>query len=208
MKRPPTKQRWIIWALLVAAMLLYRQFIYHPDIAQPSRWSRSSSDGVRALEAGDVATAERHFLDARSEAQRFRADDPRRGTTAHNLGALRLQQRRYAEAEALYIEALPFLERGSKTERAEAGAVLMELATVRVALHDLPGAESFVRRAIAVNEHARPNTDPVIAANYRSLAGVLLAQGKPADAVGAATRAADLAAQHETPALPVATTEP
>jgi Tfp pilus assembly protein PilF len=189
-------------------MILYRQFIYRPDIALPSRWSQSSSDGVHALEARDFTAAERHFIQAQREAQSFRADDPRRGTTAHNFGALRLQQRRFAEAEKFFVEALGFLEPGSKTEQAEAGAVLIELATVRLALHDLPGAESFVRRAIAVNERARPKTDPVIAANYRSLAGVLLAQGKTGESVGAATHAAELAEQHVTPALPSATTQP
>ncbi|MGE3742617.1 MAG: hypothetical protein AB7I59_24275, partial [Geminicoccaceae bacterium] len=54
------------------------------DVA--AEWQRVSEEGVASANAGDLAAAERDFRAALALADKLPEGDPRRATTANNLG--------------------------------------------------------------------------------------------------------------------------
>ena len=69
------------------------------------RWQKLSEAGVRQADAGDFASAEASLRQAYAIAQEMREADPRRATTANNLGFVLHAEGRPHDALPLYEEA-------------------------------------------------------------------------------------------------------
>lgn len=197
MRRGRINPKWFVYLIVFGGIFLFTRFFPGSGYIRPGPWEISTSAGVGALDAGKLDEAERHFLQASEEAKSFKPDDRRRGTSVHNLAYVRLLQKRYADAEPLYRDALPRLEAGGLADEAELGNALTELAVIRVHNQDLQESESLLRRAISVNERARGKNHPVVAHNYLELASVLLGQGKGVDSAAAAMHAAEITRNRE-----------
>ncbi len=185
--------RLVVFVVLVAGLFVYARYIRNNNYERPTHFELVMSRGVRALDAGKLEEAEGNFLSAADDLPSPPAKDIRRGMIAHNMGNVRGQQRRLEEAESLYREALRELD-STKTRNVEleVAAVLVELASVRLARYDPTEAESLIQRAIEINERLLGKSSSIVANNYRALAGTRLIAGRPGDSVSAATRAAEI----------------
>ncbi len=79
--------------------------------AQVTRWEESMAAASQALQEGRYAAAEKLFLGALKEAEKFGDQDPRLATSLNNLALLYHNQGRYAQAEPLYQRALAVVEK-------------------------------------------------------------------------------------------------
>jgi tetratricopeptide (TPR) repeat protein len=93
MKTPKTI--WLLWGMLCLA----------PWLAGASTadtlWATYIGEGEKAYQQGNYAEAEKQYVAALREAERFGPGDRRLATTLSSLGRLYRNQDRYAEAEPL-----------------------------------------------------------------------------------------------------------
>ncbi len=78
--------------------------------AQETRWDSIMAGAAKAYQQADYAEAEKLFLGALKEAEKFGEQDPRLATSLNNLAALYDEQGKYAQAEPLYQRALAIKE--------------------------------------------------------------------------------------------------
>ncbi len=79
--------------------------------AQETRWDSIMAGAAKAYQQADYAEAEKLFLGALKEAEKFGDQDPRLATSLNNLALLYHNQGRYAQAEPLYQRALAVVEK-------------------------------------------------------------------------------------------------
>ncbi|GIW81409.1 MAG: hypothetical protein KatS3mg105_3216 [Gemmatales bacterium] len=86
------------------------------DLAR--EWEKQWLAGVEAFEKSDYGTAEKCFQKALDIARRLPPNDPqfRLTTSLNNLGRVYSEQKRFAEAERLYREALAILEQKRQSD--------------------------------------------------------------------------------------------
>jgi tetratricopeptide (TPR) repeat protein len=202
-RNPITRRRITQLAVLAVIIILswfYNEYYASRRIVAPSEWDRESADGVRAMERGSLEDAERFFVSAQKQSEKFAADDSRRGTSLHNLADLRRAQRRYHEAGDLYARALSLLEQSSNPPEREIGVLLGGYAIACAADHDLERSEQLLRRAITINERVRGPGDEEVASNLSNLAGVLVAQNRISEGAQYAMRASGIRNKRQNPA--------
>ncbi len=76
---------------------------------QSNGWKSNNAAGIKALQQGRYADAEKLFLAALEEAKGFGPQDPRLATSLNNLAGLYQSQGKYAEAESLFKRSLPIM---------------------------------------------------------------------------------------------------
>src|SRR5205823_14467784 len=98
-----------IWSIVLGVLFL----VFHPDraVGDEVRWTQSIDVGTKYHEEGKYSQAEKAYLSALREAERFPEQDPRLSLSLNNLGFLYYDQGRYDEAEPLYLRALNLRER-------------------------------------------------------------------------------------------------
>src|SRR4051812_37927050 len=107
-------------ATAASILILYRVFFYRPGApVGTSTWERQ-------IEAGNIAVAERRYQDADdaymvalSRLSESDSSDARRPTTIEHVGALRMQQHRFAEAETFYQQAVESWESVARLDTPE-----------------------------------------------------------------------------------------
>ena len=77
---------------------------------EPTRWVSDNQAGTQLYEQGHYAEAERHFLAALQEVEKFGQHDTRLAIVLNNLANLYHTQGTYAQAEPLYQRALAIRE--------------------------------------------------------------------------------------------------
>jgi tetratricopeptide (TPR) repeat protein len=195
--RAVQRRQLIVLCCLVAVILIYSSVRRTGPIVLPTPWEAESSAGVRAMDAGKLDEAERHFASALDRA--LLTDSHRmRGTSYQNIGWLRNVQRRHTEARDAYLTALGELQQDPRTPPVQMSALYSGLAIAEAGTRDFANAEKHCRLAIEINEKARTFDDPQTAQDWRNLAAILLVQGRGAEAAGAATRANAIAASPTT----------
>ena len=156
----------------------------HPDVAQ-------SLQNLAILDktAGDYAQARlRHERALAIREKALGANHPDVGQSLINLSALALAQKDFAEAKRRLTRALAIYE-ALNPEREEVGHALRGLAEAHRELGEYSEAQTCAGRSLAIFEKALGPAHPEVASGLASLAEVLLAMKRPADALPLAERA-------------------
>ncbi len=98
--------------------------------AQQTRWDSIMADAVKAYQQADYAQAEKLFLAALKEAEKFGEQDARLATSLNNLAFLYDAQGKYAQAEPLYRRALAIAEKILGPEHPNVATGLNNLAEI------------------------------------------------------------------------------
>ena len=137
---------------------------------------------IALYEAGDLDAAEDRY---RQSLTGFRAAfgdrHPTTGRALNDLAALRFQQGRVAEAEALFEQALA-IRREPDAAPADLAETLNNLAAVR-ARSDPEGAEALFREALAIRRRHFGPGHVMVANTQQHLARLLRRQGRAAEAL-------------------------
>ncbi|MDQ6676781.1 MAG: tetratricopeptide repeat protein [Acidobacteriota bacterium] len=125
--------------------------------------------GASAYSAGDIAQAERHLLAALASEQ-LHPDPLTRAAICFNLAAVNRSRARYAQAEALYREALQLREAALGPDHASLAGPRRGLALCLLARGKAREAEQLARLAASM-----PNSAYNAAAALNDLANILTA---------------------------------
>ena len=110
--------------------------------------------GVFAHDFAMFDEAERFLKESVAVWGRISESSPNMGHPLTNLAGLRLEQRRYSDAEKLYRRAERIVVLGFGPESPEAAEVYRGLADVRTELRQYREAEDFAKRALTILETA------------------------------------------------------
>ncbi len=124
--------------------------------AQDTQWKKSNDAGLMAYQQGRYAEAEKLFLAALKEAEKFGEQDPRYATSLNNLAALYDTQGKYAQAEPLYQRALAIDEKALGPEHPDVATDLENYAALLHKLNRDAEADKMEARAQAIRaKHAQ-----------------------------------------------------
>ncbi len=115
--------RWLLVGLLCLGL-----WVMVAASAQETRWDSIMADAAKAYQHADYAEAEKLFLAALKEAEKFGEQDPRSATSLNNLALLYYAQGKYTQAEPLYQRALVIYERALGPEHPNVATGLNNLA--------------------------------------------------------------------------------
>ncbi len=126
--------------------------------AQETRWETLIADAAKAYQKADYAEAEKLFLAALKEGERFGNQDPRFAASLNNLAALYVAQGKYTDAEPLLQRALAIGEKALGPEHPDVAAVLENYAALLHKLNRDAEADKMEARAQAIRaKHAEEN---------------------------------------------------
>ncbi len=124
--------------------------------AQETRWDSLMAGAVKAYQQADYAEAEKLFLAALNEAEKFGEQDPRLATSLNNLAVLYYAQGKYAQAEPLYQRSLAIREKALGPEHPNVATVLENYAALLHKLNRHAEADKMEARAQAIRaKHAK-----------------------------------------------------
>jgi tetratricopeptide (TPR) repeat protein len=167
--------RWSIRFLLIAGSLFYLS----PCIfGQDTPWDLYIDEGNLAYSEQHFAEAEKQYLAAVKEAEKFGPQDSRLITSLDSLASVYEAQRRYAEAEPLYRRTLAIQENLLGLEHPDVADTLNNLAMIYKAQGKYPDAEPLYKHALAIREKALGPDHPELADSLDNLAMVYKAQWK------------------------------
>ena len=121
---------------------------------QGTEWETRMAGAVKAYQQGRTKDAERAFLAALKEAERFGPADPRLATSLNNLGVLYKTQGKYEEAESFYKRSLSIDEKALGAEHPDVATDLNNLALLYKIQGRFAEAEPLLKRSIAINDKA------------------------------------------------------
>ena len=137
-----------VFALIVAVVgsLLYLK----TNFLQDRNWEKHHESGWVAFKGKNYAEAEKQFLVALKEAERFPNDDPRLRLTLSNLAETYRGQAKYSEAEPFYRRVLERDERVLGPEHPNIASSLSNLANNYSLLGKYAEAEPLYKRALEI----------------------------------------------------------
>ncbi len=145
------KSRWLLAGLLCLGL-----WPMVAASAQETRWDSIMADAVKAYQQADYGEAEKLFLAALKEAEKFGEQDPRLATSLNNLALLYQAQGKYAQAEPLYQRALAIREKALGPEHPKVATVLENYAALLHKLNRDAEADKMEARAQAIRaKHAQ-----------------------------------------------------
>ena len=171
----------LLVAYLLSGTILIGSFVFL--VIMP--WTTYSDAGREAYEQGHYAEAEKQWMAALKEAEKFGQQDRRLAhvaTSLNNLAELYHKQGKYAEAEPLYKRALAVAEKALGPDHPEVATSLNNLAEFYRAQGKYAEAEPLRKRALAIREKALGPDHPEVATSLNNLAEFYRAQGKYAEA--------------------------
>ena len=139
-------------------------------VAQDNAWQKYIMAGNKAYRSGQYAKAEKQWVAALKEAEKFGQEDPRLATSLNNLAALYQAQSKYAKAEPLYLRALAIKEKALGAEHPDLVRSLNNLAALYRAQDKYKEAEPLYQRALAIREKALGKQHPDLAKSIDNLA--------------------------------------
>lgn len=146
------------------------------------RWQTLTEAGIAARDGAQYDEAERLFLLARREAERFGANATRMATTLNDLGLVYHAQGQYARAKSYYEKALAQCERAVGSEQADVSTLLNNLAEIYREEGNFEQAETFYLRSLAIGERVLGRGHPELAMVYNNLGSLYRKQGRLAQA--------------------------
>jgi len=114
------------------------------------QWKLDNSAGIKALDAGLLDEADRHFHAAMEDAAGFAPLDARRALTVCNLGVVLARRHRMAEALALYQQAMNDYEQTLPENDFRKAIALDNIADASLALGRAADAEAAAERALKI----------------------------------------------------------
>ena len=175
--------------------------------AQGILWETHNEAGNQFSQQGKYAEAEKQFLAALLEAEKFGSADRRLARSLTSLATLYRAQSKYAEAESLYRRALEIDEalfrRALKIDEKALGPdhpdiaiSLTNLAFLYHAQARYAEAEALFRRALAIIEQAVGPAHPKVAATLESYAALLRKTNREYEALKTEARAKAIRAMY------------
>ncbi|HEX8494008.1 MAG TPA: tetratricopeptide repeat protein [Pyrinomonadaceae bacterium] len=149
-----------------------------PIAAQESVWLREHRAGAAARKRGQLEDAERHYEKALKEAEKFGEQDKRLPESLHNLALVYKLQKRYSEAERLFVRAIEIYRRISGPDHHIVAFEIENLAELYVAAGKIDEAEPLLTQSLAIAEKARGAEHLLVANIVSSLAEVYTKQKK------------------------------
>jgi tetratricopeptide (TPR) repeat protein len=134
-----------------------------------ARWEAHTAEGLEAFEQGYYGEAERQFLAALDEAERFLFEDMRLVASLDNLARVYWAQGAYVEAEPLLKRALAIGENILGSEHPDLASGLHNLATLYRDQRAYAKAEPVLKRALAIEERALGPEHPDLASGLHNL---------------------------------------
>ena len=165
-------------------------------MAQDTAWEKYMKAGEEACQRAQYAEAEKQFLAALQEAEKFGPKDSRLATSLNNLALLYDAQGQYAQAEPLYRRALAIWEQALVPEHPSVAISLNNLALLYRAQRKYTEAELLFRRALAVWEKALGPEHPNVAMALENYAELLRKTNRAAEAAKMEARALAIRAKH------------
>ena len=142
------------WQLVAALCLAF----FFTAACQRTRWESNNAAGVKALQQGRYADAEKLLLAAVEEAEGFGPQDPRLATSLNNMAELYRAQGKYAEAEPLYKRSLAIREKTLGPEHPDVAQGLENYAALLRKTNREAEAVGMEARAKVIRaKHAREN---------------------------------------------------
>ncbi|MEK6409484.1 MAG: tetratricopeptide repeat protein [Acidobacteriota bacterium] len=130
---------------------------------QSSRWQKHASAGQDAMKNRQYEEAERRFEEALKEAESFGSRDQRLILTIDNLARARHFQKKYVEAEPLYLRALDILEAMYGPEHQSVASRLIDLSQFYYSQPDRKAeAEPLMIRALKIQEKVLGPDNPQV----------------------------------------------
>lgn len=169
-----------VFALTVAVIgsLLYLKTVFLPD----GDWEKHHDSGWVAFKKKNYAEAEKRFLNALKEAEKFSPNDPRLRLTLNNLAETYRDQARNIEAESFYKRVLAMDEKALGPEHPSVASDLNNLANNFRVLGKYAEAELLYKRALKIWEKILGPEHPLVAHIQESYADVLRKTGRVAEA--------------------------
>lgn len=148
------------FALIVAVVgsVLYLKTIFLPD----GDWGKYHDSGWAAFKEKNYDEAEKQFLKALREAEKFSYNDPRLRLTLNNLAEAYSGQARYTDAEPFYLRLLERDERVLGPEHPTVAASLNNLANNYRVLGKYAEAEPLYKRALEIWKKILGSEHPLV----------------------------------------------
>ena len=141
-------------------------------------WKALNDEAIALYRKGDLDAAAGRAREAAEAASRaLGPDHPSVASCLNNLAAILRTQKKYAEAEPLYLRVLEIRERTAGAASPETALALNNLAVLHDAQDHFEQAEGYYRRALEIREKVQPEGLDT-AATLQALAAVYMVQRK------------------------------
>jgi tetratricopeptide (TPR) repeat protein len=173
----------IYWRLAVGiAILLMVAFTEGPVCAQDTLWHTWRNGGILAMQEGRLGDAERLFIAAMEQAEKFGADDLRVAEAANDLAVVYATTGKSVEAELLFQRALLIAGHTMGADHPGVGTISQNLGILYATLQRYQDAEPLLKHALEINLK-RFGTDHIrTALTLKTLSSFYAAQGQLAEA--------------------------
>lgn len=172
------KTRAIALIVAVIGSLLYLKTHFFPN----ENWEKHHDSGWVAFKEKNYAVAEKHFLDALKEAEKFPRDDPRLRLNLNNIAEAYRDQGKHTEAVQFYKRVLTINENVLGADHPSVAASLNNLANNYLALGKYAEAEPLYKRALKIWVKILGPEHPLVAHIQESYADLLRKTGRVSEA--------------------------
>jgi tetratricopeptide (TPR) repeat protein len=163
--------RW--WPLWLLSLVL----ISAEASGQETLWETYKAAGNKAFQQARSAEAERLFVAAIEQAEKFGKHDPRLAESLNSLAVLYATQGKQVEAEPLFRRALEINAQVFGPEHPDVATTLSNLAPLYATQGKYTDAEHLFGRALSINIKVSGPGHPTVASNLRALAALHAMQG-------------------------------
>jgi len=155
--------------LALACLILMPLFL-----AGQATWQENNKAGEKLFQEGKLSDANRLFLDALQEAQRFGANDLRLAPIYNNLALVAFVRNSFINSEALYEKAIAIVESNRGPEDPLLLPILENLARLHIKEWDFPNAIRTTRRICSIREKTFGPENPETISSLNQLATLYL----------------------------------
>lgn len=164
------------------AILLTIAFTEGAVSAQDTLWHTWRNGGVLAMREGRLGDAERLFIAAMEQAEKFGADDLRVAEAANDLAAVYATTGKSVEAELLFQRALLIGEHRLGADHPGVGAIIQNLGILYATQQRYQDAEPLLKRALEITLSRFGADHTRTALTLKTLSSFYAAQGQLAEA--------------------------
>ena len=168
--------------LVVGSLLSLSTCVFNQDTLQETLWDAYIDEGSKAYSEQDFAEAEKQYVAALKEAEKFGPQDARLINSLDSLASLYEAQGKWVEAEPLYQRTVAIQENLLGLEHPDVADNLNNLAIVYKAQGKYSEAEPLYKRALAIREKANGPDHPDVAESLDNLAMVYKTEGNYVEA--------------------------
>lgn len=164
------------------AIILTIAFTGGTVCAQDTLWHTWRNGGILAMQEGRLGDAERLFIAAMEQAEKFGADDVRVSETANDLAVVYATTGRSVEAELLFQRALAIAEHTMGADHPGVGTISQNLGILYTTLQRYHDAEPLLKHALEINLKRFGADHTRTALTLKTLSSFYAAQGQLAEA--------------------------